>query len=60
MVTDKSEPRIPEDLSWNREIFRHICQLGAQVTVDISKIRCPKSCSGRRTEPSAVFFQCER
>ena len=60
MVTDKSESRIPEDLSWNREVFRHIFQLAAQVTVDISKIRGPKSCSRTRTEPSAVFFQCER
>lgn len=42
MVTDKSEPRTPEDLSWNRDVFRLISQLTAQVTVDISKFPLPQ------------------
>ena len=49
MVTGKSEPRTPEDLSWNRDVFRLISQLTAQATVDISKCPRPKSCSCTRT-----------
>jgi hypothetical protein len=51
MVTGKSEPRIPEGLSWNRDDFRLICQLTqltALVTVDISKLPRPKSRSCKR------------
>jgi hypothetical protein len=42
MVTDMSDPRTPEDLSWNRDVFRLISQLTAQVTVDISKFPLPQ------------------
>jgi hypothetical protein len=42
MVTDMSEPKTPEDLSWNRDVFRLIAQLAAQVTVDISKFPLPQ------------------
>jgi len=42
MVTDKSEPKTPEELSWNRDVFRLISQLTAQVTVDISKFPLPQ------------------
>jgi hypothetical protein len=42
MVTDKSEPRTAEDSSWNRNVFRLIAQLTAQVTVDISKFPLPQ------------------
>ena len=41
MVTDKSDPTTPEELSWNRDLFRLISQLTAQVTVDISKFPLP-------------------
>jgi hypothetical protein len=41
MVTDKSNPTTPEELSWNRDLFRLISQLTAQVTVDISKFPLP-------------------
>jgi hypothetical protein len=37
MVADKSQPATPEGPSWNRDVFRLITQLTAQVTVDISK-----------------------
>jgi hypothetical protein len=40
MVTDKSDPT-PEEASWNRDLFRLISQLTAQVTVDISKFPLP-------------------
>jgi hypothetical protein len=42
MVTDRSEPKSPEDFSWNRDVFRLISQLTAQVTVDISKFPLPQ------------------
>lgn len=41
MVTDKSDPKTPEEFSWNRDLFRLISQLTAQVTVDISKFPLP-------------------
>jgi len=42
MVTDLSVPKTAEDLSWNRDVFRLISQLTAQVTVDISKFPLPQ------------------
>jgi hypothetical protein len=41
MLTDKGDPMTPEELSWNRDLFRLISQLTAQVTVDISKFPLP-------------------
>ena len=41
MITDKSDPKTPEDMSWNRDVFRLISQIAAQVTVDISKFPLP-------------------
>ena len=48
MVTDKVEPTNlppgadPTDLTWNRDLFRLISQITAQVTVDISKFPLPQ------------------
>ncbi len=42
LVTDLSVPKTAEDLSWNRDVFRLISQLTAQVTVDISKFPLPQ------------------
>ncbi len=42
MVTDRSNPANPEELSWNRDVFRLISQITAQVTVDISKFPLPQ------------------
>jgi len=36
-VTDKSTPASFDEIAWNRDVFRLISQLTAQVTVDISK-----------------------
>ena len=41
MVTDMGDPKTPEEFSWNRDLFRLISQLTAQVTVDISKFPLP-------------------
>lgn len=45
MVTDASEPATlgpASEYSWNRDVFRLICLLTAQVTVDISKFPLPE------------------
>ena len=41
MITDISDPKTPEETSWNRDLFRLISELAAQVTVDISKFPLP-------------------
>jgi hypothetical protein len=41
MVTDKSDAKTSEELFWNRDLFRLLSQLTAQVTVDISKFPLP-------------------
>jgi hypothetical protein len=41
MVTDVTDPKTPEETSWNRDLFRLISELAAQVTVDISKFPLP-------------------
>jgi hypothetical protein len=41
MVTDKGDPKTPEEMYWNRDLFRLISQITAQVTVDISKFPLP-------------------
>jgi len=42
LIADKSAPATPEELSWNRDVFRLISQITAQVTVDISKFPLPQ------------------
>ncbi len=41
MVTDSDNAITPQDNSWNRDVFRLISQIAAQVTVDISKFPLP-------------------
>lgn len=41
MITDLSEPKTPEETAWNRDLFRLISEIAAQVTVDISKFPLP-------------------
>ncbi len=41
MITDVSDPKTPEEASWNRDLFRLISEIAAQVTVDISKFPLP-------------------
>ena len=41
MITDMSDPKTPEEASWNRDLFRLISEIAAQVTVDISKFPLP-------------------
>jgi len=41
MVTDKTDATSTEELFWNRDLFRLLSQLTAQVTVDISKFPLP-------------------
>ena len=41
MITDVTDPKTPEEMSWNRDLFRLISELAAQVTVDISKFPLP-------------------
>jgi hypothetical protein len=41
MITDISDPKTPEEMSWNRDLFRLISQITSQVTVDISKFPLP-------------------
>ncbi len=41
MVTDRGDPKTPEEMYWNRDLFRLISQITAQVTVDISKFPLP-------------------
>jgi hypothetical protein len=41
-IADSPDPENPEDQYWNRDIFRLINQLTAQVTVDISKFPLPE------------------
>jgi hypothetical protein len=41
LITDTANPETPENQYWNRDMFRLINQLTAQVTVDISKFPLP-------------------
>jgi hypothetical protein len=41
LITDTTNPEAPENQYWNRDMFRLINQLTAQVTVDISKFPLP-------------------
>lgn len=41
MITDITDPKSPEETSWNRDLFRLISEIAAQVTVDISKFPVP-------------------
>jgi len=41
LITDTGNPETPENQYWNRDMFRLINQLTAQVTVDISKFPLP-------------------
>ncbi len=41
LVADSTEPDLPENRYWNRDMFRLLNQLTAQVTVDISKFPLP-------------------
>ena len=41
VITDSANPDTPENQYWNRDMFRLITQLTAQVTVDISKFPLP-------------------
>ncbi len=40
-IADSGDPPFPEDQYWNRDMFRLISQLQAQVSVDISKFPLP-------------------
>jgi len=40
-IADSTDPPLPENQYWNRDMFRLINQLTAQVTVDISKFPLP-------------------
>jgi hypothetical protein len=40
-ITDITDPKTPEETSWNRDLFRLISEIAAQVTVDISKFPVP-------------------
>jgi hypothetical protein len=42
IVADQSNPSVPENQYWNRDMFRLISELSAQVTVDISKFPLPE------------------
>jgi hypothetical protein len=42
LVSDAVSPDVPENQYWNRDVFRLINQLAAQVTVDISKFPLPE------------------
>ena len=41
LITDITDPKTPEETSWNRDLFRLISEIAAQVTVDISKFPVP-------------------
>lgn len=41
LVADSTDPDLPENRYWNRDMFRLLNQLTAQVTVDISKFPLP-------------------
>jgi hypothetical protein len=41
LIADLTDPALPENDYWNRDIFRLINQLASQVTVDISKFPLP-------------------
>ena len=41
LVADSTDPELPENRYWNRDMFRLLNQLTAQVTVDISKFPLP-------------------
>ena len=41
MIADSKEPSVPENEFWNRDVFRLINALTAQVTVDVSKYPVP-------------------
>ena len=40
-IADANNPQVPENQYWNRDMFRLVNQLTAQVTVDISKFPLP-------------------
>jgi hypothetical protein len=40
-IADTTDPKLPENQYWNRDMFRLVNQLTAQVTVDISKFPLP-------------------
>jgi hypothetical protein len=42
LVADQSNPSLSENQYWNRDMFRLISELSAQVTVDISKFPLPE------------------
>ena len=41
LVADTTDPQLPENRYWNRDMFRLLNQLTSQVTVDISKFPLP-------------------
>jgi hypothetical protein len=41
LIADSTTPQVPDNQYWNRDMFRLINQLTAQVTVDISKFPLP-------------------